>query len=48
VRGSASDVRKKRKDADARRQTTKELAGPSGGALETATVLRVFFKRQQV
>jgi hypothetical protein len=30
------------KGADARRQTVKELAGPSGGVLDAATVLRVF------
>jgi hypothetical protein len=30
------------KSADARHQTVKELANPSGGAFDTATVLRVF------
>ena len=33
------------KGADARRQATKELARPSGGALDTATVLGGFLKR---
>jgi hypothetical protein len=35
----------KRKGADARHQTVKELANPSDGALDTATVLRVFLRR---
>jgi hypothetical protein len=46
----ASDLRiqfttdKSAKGADARRQTIGELASSSGGALDTATVLRVFLK----
>ncbi len=32
------------KGADARRQTTNELAGSSGGTLDTAPVLRVFLR----
>ena len=34
------------KGADARHQSAKELAGCSGGALDTATVLRVFLKSE--
>jgi hypothetical protein len=34
------------KGADARRQVEEELARPWGGALDTATVLRVFLKTQ--
>ena len=33
------------KGADARRQTTKELARSLGGALDTAPVLRVFVRK---
>jgi hypothetical protein len=36
---------KSAKGADARRQTVEELASPSGGAFDTATVLRVFLRK---
>jgi hypothetical protein len=36
------------KGADARRQTTEELAGSSGGTLDTAAVLREFLEGVQV
>jgi len=39
---------KSAKGADARRQTTEELARSSGGALDVATVLRVFLRRPPI
>ncbi|HEY6987542.1 MAG TPA: hypothetical protein VH369_04115 [Bryobacteraceae bacterium] len=41
-------IRRSAKGADARRQTKKELTDTSGGALDIAPVLRVFFKRRAV
>jgi hypothetical protein len=42
---SPSPPLKSAKDADARHQSVNELASPSGGAPNPATVLRVFLKR---
>ena len=44
-RGPLCAFLKSAKGADARHQSTKELACPSGGALDTAAVLRLFLKR---
>jgi hypothetical protein len=45
ARANFSQFLESAKGAAARRQTAKELAGPSGGALDTVPVLREFFER---
>jgi hypothetical protein len=47
-RGMNPALQRSANGADVRQQTVKELANPSGGALDTATVLRVFLRRAQL